>query len=70
MIKPLGFDWKIGIALLTSFAAREVMVSTMATVYNLDDASDGSLSLRNKLRNAKDPVTGKRRLHAAGRRSA
>ncbi len=59
VIKPLGFDWKIGIALLSSFAAREVMVSTMATVYNLDDAGDGSLSLRNKLRNAKDPVTGK-----------
>ena len=59
LIKPLGFDWKIGIALLSSFAAREVMVSTMATVYNLDDAEDNSVSLRSKLRHAKDPVTGK-----------
>ena len=33
VIKPLGFDWKIGIALITSFAAREVFVGTMATIY-------------------------------------
>jgi ferrous iron transport protein B len=58
-IAPLGFDWKIGIALLTSFAAREVMVSTMATVYNLGDADEGSISLRAKLRNARDPRTGR-----------
>ncbi len=36
-IKPLGYDWKIGIALVTSFAAREVFVGTMATLYNLSD---------------------------------
>ena len=35
VIKPLGFDWKVGIALITSFAAREVVVSTMATIYNV-----------------------------------
>jgi ferrous iron transport protein B len=58
-IAPLGFNWKIGVALLTSFAAREVMVSTMATVYNLEDASDSSLSLRQKLRGAVDPRTGR-----------
>src|SRR5690606_5047168 len=34
-IKPLGFDWKIGIALITSFAAREVFVGTMATIYSI-----------------------------------
>ena len=59
-IAPLGFDWKIGIALLTSFAAREVMVSTMATVYNLGDADKASVSLREKLRHAEDPKTGKK----------
>jgi ferrous iron transport protein B len=36
-IRPIGFDWKIGIALITSFAAREVFVGTMATIYNLGD---------------------------------
>ncbi len=59
-IAPLGFDWKIGIALITSFAAREVMVSTMATVYNLGDADQTSVSLREKLRDAEDPKTGGR----------
>lgn len=57
-IAPLGFDWKIGIALLSSFAAREVMVSTMATVYNLGDADQTSVSLREKLRHAENPSTG------------
>ena len=57
---PLGFDWKIGIALLSSFAAREVMVSTMATVYNLGDADQTSVSLREKLRHAEDPRTGEK----------
>jgi ferrous iron transport protein B len=37
LIAPLGFDWKIGIALITSFAAREVFVGTMATIYNTGD---------------------------------
>jgi ferrous iron transport protein B len=40
MIKPLGFDWKIGIGLVASFAAREVFVSTMSTVYNIGEADD------------------------------
>lgn len=39
-IRPLGFDWKIGIALLTSFAAREVFVGTMATIYSVGSADD------------------------------
>jgi len=60
VIAPLGFDWKIGIALLSSFAAREVMVSTMATVYNLGDADQTSVSLREKLRHAENPATGAR----------
>jgi ferrous iron transport protein B len=60
VIEPLGFDWKIGIALITSFAAREVMVSTMATVYNLgDDDTEGFLSLRQELRTTVDPETGR-----------
>jgi ferrous iron transport protein B len=42
-IKPLGFDWKIGIALITSFAAREVFVGTMATLYSVDAEETTSL---------------------------
>jgi ferrous iron transport protein B len=57
VIKPLGFNWKIGIALLTSFAAREVFVGTMSTIYSVDDGENLTL-LRDKLRNEKDPETG------------
>ncbi|MGC6432358.1 MAG: ferrous iron transport protein B [Jejuia sp.] len=40
VIKPLGYDWKIGIGLVTSFAAREVFVGTLATIYSIGSASD------------------------------
>ncbi|MBX9734034.1 MAG: ferrous iron transport protein B [Chitinophagaceae bacterium] len=43
IIKPLGYDWKIGIALITSFAAREVFVGTMATLYSVEESDDSSL---------------------------
>ncbi|HUK62995.1 MAG TPA: ferrous iron transport protein B, partial [Dongiaceae bacterium] len=59
-IAPLGLDWRIGIGLLTSLAAREVMVSTMATVFHLGDADQGSATLRQQLRDAVDPRTGRR----------
>ena len=49
-IRPLGFDWKIGIALITSFAAREVFVGTMATLYSVgDDPGANSSTLRQKM---------------------
>ncbi|NJE06752.1 ferrous iron transporter B, partial [Thermococcus sp. M36] len=51
IIKPLGYDWKIGIALITSFAAREVFVGTMATLYSVEENDD--VSLREKMHNAK-----------------
>jgi ferrous iron transport protein B len=50
-IAPLGYDWKIGIALITSFAAREVFVGTMATLYSVGD-EDGDLLLRDKMKAA------------------
>jgi len=59
-IAPLGFDWRIGIGLLTSFAAREVMVSTMATVFHLGGADESSMTLRERLREDVDPRTGRR----------
>jgi ferrous iron transport protein B len=50
VIAPLGFDWKIGIALITSFAAREVFVGTMATLYSVEDGdTENSLTLRQKM---------------------
>lgn len=48
VIAPLGFDWKIGIALITSFAAREVFVGTMATIYSLGE-NDDALTMHDKL---------------------
>jgi ferrous iron transport protein B len=58
VIKPLGFDWKIGIALITSFAAREVFVGTMATIYSANDSENIS-SVREKLISEKNADTGK-----------
>lgn len=50
VIRPLGYDWKIGIALITSFAAREVFVGTMATLYSVgDDADKDNATLRQKM---------------------
>jgi ferrous iron transport protein B len=43
-IKPLGFDWKIGIGLITSFAARETIVSTLSVVYNVGDEGGAETS--------------------------
>ncbi|MFP5081231.1 ferrous iron transport protein B [Pedobacter sp. JCM 36344] len=56
-IRPLGYDWKIGIALITSFAAREAFVGTMATIYSIDN--DGEVAtIRDKMRGAVNPETG------------
>lgn len=50
VIRPLGYDWKIGIALITSFAAREVFVGTMATLYSVgEDAANNTSTLRQKM---------------------
>ena len=47
IISPLGYDWKIGIALISSFAAREVFVGTLATIYNVQ--SDKVETIKNKM---------------------
>jgi ferrous iron transport protein B len=57
LIAPLGFDWKIGVGLLSSLAAREVIVATLAQIYA---ASDEETSLRDALRSDADPVSGQR----------
>jgi ferrous iron transport protein B len=58
VIRPLGFDWKIGIALITSFAAREAFVGTMATIYSVDNGEGNEGTIRDKMRVAKDANTG------------
>ncbi|MCX2481226.1 ferrous iron transport protein B [Pedobacter sp. MC2016-15] len=58
VIRPLGFDWKIGIALITSFAAREAFVGTMATIYSVDGVADNEGTIRDKMRVAVDAKTG------------
>ena len=55
VIKPLGFDWQIGIGLISSFAAREVFVSTMGVVFNAESSDDNTAPLRDALRDAKWP---------------
>lgn len=56
IIKPLGFDWKIGIALITSFAAREVFISTISTLYSIgEDASNETI--KEKLETQINPDT-------------
>ena len=56
-IKPLGYDWKIGIALITSFAAREVFVSTIATIYSLGSTDDNA-TIKDRLKDELNPDTG------------
>ena len=57
-IEPLGYDWKIGIALITSFAAREVFVGTMSTIYSIGAADDDEATMKEMLSRQVDPVTG------------
>jgi ferrous iron transport protein B len=58
VIEPLGFDWKIGIGLITSFAAREVMVGTLNTIYSVEDEGGEALSLQKKLQRDVNESTG------------
>ncbi|TYB78848.1 ferrous iron transport protein B [Bizionia myxarmorum] len=55
-IRPLGYDWKIGIALVSSFAAREVFVGTLATIYNV--GSDEEETIKNRMAGEVNPVLG------------
>jgi ferrous iron transport protein B len=58
VIRPLGFDWKIGIALITSFAAREVFVGTMATLYSVGSQGEDYEVVQDRLRNERNLETG------------
>ena len=59
IIRPLGYDWKIGIALITSFAAREVFVGTMATIYSIGSVSDSdTATIQERMGAEINPETG------------
>ncbi len=58
VITPLGYDWKIGIALITSFAAREVFVATISTLYSIGEDTEETLTIMEKLEKQTDPNTG------------
>jgi ferrous iron transport protein B len=58
LLRPMGFDWKIGTALIGAFAAKEVFVAQMGIVYSIGEADEESESLREKLRNTYTPLIG------------
>ena len=58
-ISPLGYDWKIGIAIISSFAAREVFVGTLATIYSVG-GTDNEVTIKNKMAAEINPVTGQK----------
>lgn len=57
-IRPLGFNWKVGIALVTSFAAREVFVGTMSTIYSIQSADGDVNTIKERMRSEINPETG------------
>jgi len=59
IVRPLGYDWKIGVSIAASFAAREVFVSTMGTIYGVGEADQTSAALRDRLRTERDARTGR-----------
>ena len=58
VLRPLGFDWKIDIGILTSLLQREVFVSTISTIYNIQSGDDNSVSLKVQMQKDIDPATG------------
>ena len=60
-LEPIGQDWRIGVGLIGSFAAREVLVSTLGLVYGIEGADEDDAPLREVIRDAKDPETGEPR---------
>ncbi|MGK0421178.1 MAG: ferrous iron transport protein B [Polaribacter sp.] len=57
-IRPLGYDWKIGIALITSFAAREVFIGTLATIYSVGSDDEDTATIKEKMRSEVNLETG------------
>ncbi len=64
-IRPLGYDWKIGIALISSFAAREVFVGTLATIYSVGDDGEDTATIKQRMRAEINPITGEKQFNLA-----
>ncbi|MEZ4701264.1 MAG: ferrous iron transport protein B [Rhodothermales bacterium] len=58
VMRPLGFDWKLSAGILSAFAAREVIIGALGTIFSVADADENSVALRDHLRNARNPKTG------------
>jgi ferrous iron transport protein B len=59
VISPLGYDWKIGVAIISSFAAREVFVGTLATIYSVGESNNDN-TIKNKMQAEINPETGQK----------
>lgn len=60
VLRPLGYDWKIGIAIVSSFAAREVFVSTLATIYSVGSGDDEVATIKERMAEEVNPDTGEK----------
>ncbi|MCF6223281.1 MAG: ferrous iron transport protein B [Flavobacteriaceae bacterium] len=58
VIKPLGYDWKIGIALIASFAAREVFIGTLATIYSVGNDDENNTTIKQRMAAERNVETG------------
>ena len=65
VIKPMGYDWKIGIALISSFAAREVFIGALATIYNVESEGEDVGTIKERMAAEVDPKTGEKRFDFA-----
>ena len=58
VMRPLGFDWQLSAGILSAFAAREVIIGALGTIFSVGDADENSVALREHLQNARHPETG------------
>ncbi|WP_394420445.1 ferrous iron transport protein B [Tenacibaculum mesophilum] len=65
VVKPLGYDWKIGIGLISSFAAREVFIGTLATIYSVEDDGEDTTTIKQKMGSEINQDTGGKRFNLA-----
>jgi len=65
LVAPLGYDWKIGIGLISSFAAREVFIGTLATIYSVENDDENILTIKQKMESEINPITGEKRFNFA-----
>ncbi|WGH74540.1 ferrous iron transport protein B [Tenacibaculum tangerinum] len=64
-VKPLGYDWKIGIGIISSFAAREVFIGTLATIYSVETDEENTSTIKQKMASEINPDTGEKRFNFA-----